>query len=80
MRKENVTPRGTPVVTKPMKSGTAEQEQKGVTTPRSEPSTLPSASRLPGEEPTGSLRSEEGAHDSHPEYHDQQEHQDLGAS
>jgi len=32
-RKENVTPKGTPVVTKPMKSGTAEQEQNRVTMP-----------------------------------------------
>jgi hypothetical protein len=29
MRNEKVTPSGTPVVTKPMKSGTAEQEQNG---------------------------------------------------
>jgi hypothetical protein len=33
MRKEKVTPRGTPPSTKPIKRGTAEQEQKGVTTP-----------------------------------------------
>ena len=33
-RKANVTPSGTPASTKPMKSGTAEQEQKGVTTPK----------------------------------------------
>src|SRR5512133_1011474 len=36
IRNENVTPSGTPVVTKPMKRGTAEQEQNGVTTPSSE--------------------------------------------
>jgi len=35
IRNEKVTPRGTPASTKPMKSGTAEQEQKGVTIPRS---------------------------------------------
>ena len=34
MRKEKVIPRGTPARTKPINSGTAEQEQKGVTTPR----------------------------------------------
>ncbi len=46
-RKERVTPSGTPAVTKPMKSGTAEQEQKGVGTPRIAASTLPTDSRLP---------------------------------
>ena len=30
MRKENVTPRGTPAVTKPKNSGTAEQEQNAL--------------------------------------------------
>ena len=39
-RKENVAPSGTPTRTKPMKSGTAEQEQKGVKMPRSEASRL----------------------------------------
>ena len=33
IRKENVTPSGTPAWTKPMNSGTAEQEQNGVTMP-----------------------------------------------
>ena len=33
IRKENVTPSGTPACTKPMNSGTAEQEQNGVTMP-----------------------------------------------
>ena len=42
-----MTPSGTPVVTKPMKSGTAEQEQNGVTMPRRAASTLPTDSRLP---------------------------------
>ena len=46
-RNENVTPNGTPVVTKPMNSGTAEQEQNGVTMPSSAASTLPMDSRLP---------------------------------
>ena len=78
MRKEKVTPRGTPVVTNPMKSGTAEQEQNGVTTPRSEPSTLPSVCSPASEKPSGALRGEEGAHDSHPEDDEKQQHQDLG--
>ncbi len=34
IRKENVTPSGTPACTKPMNKGTAEHEQKGVTPPR----------------------------------------------
>ncbi len=44
-RNEKVTPRGTPDSTKPMKRGTAEQEQKGVTTPRSAAMTFPTYSR-----------------------------------
>src|SRR5450830_1225696 len=47
IRNENVTPSGTPAVTKPMNRGTAEQEQNGVTMPSSAASTLPSDSRLP---------------------------------
>jgi len=34
MRKENVTPSGTPACTKPKNKGIAEQEQNGVTIPR----------------------------------------------
>jgi hypothetical protein len=41
MRKEKVTPSGTPPSTKPMKRGTAEQEQKGVATPSNAASMLP---------------------------------------
>src|ERR1035437_655204 len=44
-RNENVTPSGTPLSTKPMNSGTAEQEQNGVTTPSSAAATLPAYSR-----------------------------------
>ena len=47
MRNENVTPRGTPAETKPMNSGTAEQEQNGVRMPRDADITLPTPSRLP---------------------------------
>ncbi len=36
IRKENVTPSGMPPLTKPMNKGTEEQEQNGVTTPKSE--------------------------------------------
>jgi len=41
IRKEKVTPSGTPASTKPIKRGTAEHEQKGVTMPRSAASILP---------------------------------------
>jgi hypothetical protein len=47
IRKENVTPSGTPAVTNPMNIGTAEQEQKGVTIPRRAAKTFPAASRFP---------------------------------
>ena len=33
IRKEKVTPRGSPALVKPMNSGMEEQEQKGVTVP-----------------------------------------------
>ena len=35
IRKEKVTPKGSPALVKPMNSGIEEQEQKGVTVPRS---------------------------------------------
>ena len=35
IRKEKVTPKGSPALVKPMNSGMEEQEQKGVTVPRS---------------------------------------------
>ena len=47
IRNEKVTPSGMPDSTKPIKSGTAEQEQKGVTMPRVAASTLPIPWRLP---------------------------------
>ena len=47
IRNEKVTPSGTPALTKPMNSGTAEQEQNGVTMPSVAASTLPTPSRLP---------------------------------
>jgi len=46
IRKEKVTPNGTPDSTKPINNGTAEQEQKGVTVPSKAASTLPTYSRL----------------------------------
>ena len=47
IKKEKVTPSGTPADRKPMNSGTAEQEQKGVTIPSEAASRLPTPSRLP---------------------------------
>lgn len=47
MRNENVTPSGTPAVTKPMNSGTAEHEQNGVATPSSAAKTFAAPSRFP---------------------------------
>ena len=47
IRNENVTPSGTPALTKPMNSGTAEHEQNGVTMPSPAASTLPTPSRRP---------------------------------
>ena len=41
MRKAKVTPSGIPASTKPMKSGTAEQEQNGVTTPNEAAAAVP---------------------------------------
>jgi hypothetical protein len=41
IRKENVTPSGTPDSTKPRNNGIAEHEQNGVTIPRAEAITLP---------------------------------------
>ena len=46
-RNVKVTPSGTPAVTNPMKSGTAEHEQNGVTTPSAAASGYPAASRRP---------------------------------
>ncbi len=42
---ENVTPKGTPDSTKPMKRGTAEQEQNGVTIPIKAAKILPTISK-----------------------------------
>ena len=47
IRNEKVTPSGTPALRKPMNSGTAEQEQKGVTMPSMAAMTLATPSRRP---------------------------------
>ena len=47
IRKEKVIPSGTPACRKPMNSGTAEQEQKGVTMPRLAAIALPTPKRRP---------------------------------
>ena len=47
IRKEKVTPSGTPAETKPINIGTAEHEQKGVTMPSAAAATLPAPSCRP---------------------------------
>lgn len=47
MRNEKVTPKGTPAERRPMNTGTAEQEQNGVTTRSSVAGTFPIPSRRP---------------------------------
>jgi len=47
IRKEKVTPSGTPAERKPMNNGTAEHEQNGVTMPSVAANTLPMPARLP---------------------------------
>ena len=47
IRKDSVTPSGTPAETKPMNAGTAEHEQNGVATPRPAAIALPTPSRRP---------------------------------
>ena len=47
MRNANVTPSGTPASTKPMNSGTAEQEQKGVMIPNPAAATVPTTAFRP---------------------------------
>ena len=47
IRNDRVTPIGTPAATKPMKAGTAEHEQNGVTTPSPAAATLPTPWRRP---------------------------------
>src|SRR4030066_1523211 len=45
IKKENVTPKGSPASTKPMNIGIAEQEQNGVTMPRQAAKKFPTYSR-----------------------------------
>ncbi len=47
IKKEKVTPSGMPLSTKPIKSGTAEQEQNGVTIPSMAARIFPKPWRLP---------------------------------
>ena len=47
IRKEKVTPSGTPADKKPINNGTAEQEQNGVTMPKLAAKLFPTPRRLP---------------------------------
>ena len=78
IRKEKVTPSGMPLSTKPIKSGTAEQEQKGVTMPSMAASTLPMPLAFATQQRPGAFRAEEGAHDRDQEDHPGKQQQDLG--
>ena len=77
IRKENVTPSGTPALTKPMNNGTAEQEQNGVTMPSEAASTLPIAFAFSGKQCPSFFRREEAAHDAHAEHDQGEQHQYL---
>ncbi len=78
MRKANVTPSGTPASTKPMKSGTAEHEQNGVTIPQAGGADRPH--ELPATDEGGAhLLGREEAADEGDGGHDAEEQQeDLG--
>jgi hypothetical protein len=47
IKKEKVTPKGIPASIKPRKRGIAEHEQKGVTIPKTDASTLPTNKGFP---------------------------------
>ena len=78
IRKEKVTPKGTPAVTKPMKSGTAEQEQKGVTMPRPAARTLAMPSGSSREQHPRAFGRERGVHHAHDGDDAREQEQDLG--
>ena len=61
IRKLSVTPSGTPAATKPMKAGTALQEQNGVATPSPAAAMLPRSFPLAAEQGAGALDREEAA-------------------
>ena len=77
MRKENVTPRGTPASTKPMKSGTAEHEQNGVTTAESGSRDVADTFSAAAEQFPRALGREERPDDAHQEDDARKEQQDL---
>ena len=61
-----------------MNSGTAEQEQNGVTVPSNAASTLPVDSRLTGENPPRPFRREKRPHDADAKHDQHEQHQHLG--
>ena len=72
-----MTPSGTPAATKPMKAGTALQEQNGVATPSPAAATLPTPFALAAEQGAGALDREEAAQDADDEDDPDQQQQDL---
>ena len=76
-RNDSVTPSGTPTSTKPMKSGTAEQEQNGVTIAEQRREHVPDRLALAGEDGARPLGGEEGPDDADDEDDEHQQQQDL---
>ena len=78
MRKASVTPTGMPACRKPMKSGTAEHEQNGVTTPKSAAETVPDHDAPTGQRGTDPLGGHIRAQEADQRHDAQQEQQHLG--
>jgi hypothetical protein len=77
IKKEKVTPRGTPAVTNPINRGTAEQEQNGVTMPSRAAITFPANSLFPERKARVFSGVKKTSDDAHPEDHQEQQHHDL---
>ena len=78
IRNEKVTPSGTPAETKPMKSGTAEQEQNGVTIAEHRRRDIADAFAPAGQQCPGVLWREEAAHNAHGKDDQCEQKQHLG--
>ena len=77
-RKAKVTPSGTPASTKPMKSGTAEQEQKGVMMPKAGRGRSPHDDVAAGQRAAHALGRDEGAQEAHQRDDADEQQQHLG--
>ena len=72
-----MTPSGTPALTKPMNSGTAEQEQNGVTDAEHRSQYIADALALSRKKDAGLLGGEKTAHDAHAKHDQREQHQHL---